>query len=179
MTESKVATEKEYLEWFYHTIRHMYKGVDGFEYSLAERFKRETAKICPFYIKKSTTNTSSTQMTKEWTAGRLKSFITTTLRSGMRRYPPKYEALKNAYTCTKINPKSGRNAKHYRCAGCNGDFPSKDVNVDHKDPVVSSSGFVDWNTFIDRLFCGVGNLQVLCGVCHDKKTAKERGERKK
>jgi len=31
-----------------------------------------------------------------WTEGRLKGFIISTLRSGMRRYPPKYEALNDA-----------------------------------------------------------------------------------
>lgn len=46
-----VATDKEYLDWFYHTIRSMYKGVDGFEASMADRFKRERGLICPFYIK--------------------------------------------------------------------------------------------------------------------------------
>lgn len=113
-------------------------------------------------------------MNKEWTKGRLKSFITTTLRSGMRRYPPKYECLNAAYTCKKINIKSGRSAKHYRCAECNEDFPSKDVQVDHRDPVVESTGFVDWNTFIERLFCPVENLQVLCKPCHLKKSKQER-----
>lgn len=115
------------------------------------------------------------QSSKEWTSGRLKSFITTTLRSGMRRYPPKYEALKLAYTETKVNPKSGRSAKHFMCNGCKVDFPSKDVQVDHVDPVVDPKvGFVNWDTFIKRLFCPVENLQVLCTVCHKAKTKEER-----
>ena len=71
-------------------------------------------------------------------------------------------------------------AEHYTCKGCKKEFPAKDVQVDHIDPVVCpKAGFVDWNTFVDRLFCGVENLQILCTTCHDKKTAKERGERKK
>jgi hypothetical protein len=50
---------------------------------------------------------------KEWTEGRLKSFITSTLRGGFRRYPPKYESLKEAQVGKKINDKSQRLAMHY------------------------------------------------------------------
>lgn len=58
--DNVVVTDKEYLEWFYHTIRHMYKGVDGFEGIMADKFKRETGQICPFYIRRTTINSSST-----------------------------------------------------------------------------------------------------------------------
>jgi 5-methylcytosine-specific restriction endonuclease McrA len=112
-----------------------------------------------------------------WTEGRLKGFITTALRSAMRRYPPKYECINAAYVGKKINKKSGRSAKHYKCNKCKGDFPSTDINVDHIDPVVSNEGFVDWNTFIERLFCKVENLQVLCIECHKQKSKEERNKR--
>jgi len=52
------------------------------------------------------------------------------------------------------------------------------VNVDHIDPVESiESGFIDWNTFIERLFCEEKNLQLLCKSCHTIKTNKEVSER--
>jgi len=73
---------------------------------------------------------------KEWTEGRYKSFITSTLRGGFRRYPPKYESLKEAQVGKKINDKSQRLAMHYECAGCKGHFPAKEVQVDHILPVV-------------------------------------------
>ena len=116
----------------------------------------------------------------EWTSGRLKSFITSTLRGGFRKYPPKYEALKEASVGKRLNPKSKRMAEHFTCNMCKECFIAKDVNVDHVKPVVCPyTGFVDWNTFISRLFCDGGNLQVLCSACHDIKTAEERIERKK
>jgi len=102
------------------------------------------------------------------------------MRAGYRKWPPRYEALAKAKAGRKTNKATGRMAEHYKCNGCNKEFPGKDVQVDHVLPVVCpKEGFVDWNVYIDRLFCGVENLQVLCSACHDKKTAKERGERKK
>ena len=113
-----------------------------------------------------------------WTEGRLKSFITSTLRGGFRKFPPKYETLKKASVGKKINAKTKRMAEHFTCNMCKGEFPAKEVNVDHISPVVCPyTGFVDWNTFINRLFCDGGNLQVLCSPCHDLKTAEERKER--
>ena len=113
-----------------------------------------------------------------WTEGRLRTFITSTLRGGFRKYPPKYETLKAASVGKKVNAKTNRMAEHFTCNMCKGEFPAKEVNVDHVEPVVCPfTGFVDWNTFISRLFCEGGNLQVLCSPCHDIKTAEERVER--
>jgi len=114
-----------------------------------------------------------------WTQGRIKSFITSVLRSGWRRWPPKYETLKEASVGKKINKKTNRLAEHYKCAKCKKHFPAKEVNVDHIDSVVGAAGFTTWDEFIARLFCGKENLQVLCKKCHDSKTAKERKERAK
>lgn len=101
------------------------------------------------------------------------------LRQGTRRYPPKYNVLNAAKTEKKKNEKSGRMAQHYRCAQCKKEYTSTNVQVDHIRPVVDvKDGFVDWNTFIERLFCEEDNLQVLCTGCHDKKSKKERAKRK-
>lgn len=110
----------------------------------------------------------------EWTEGRKKAFIVSVLRSGTRRYPPKYETLDEAKTLKKINIKTGRLAQHYKCAVCLLDYPAKEVQVDHIIPVVSSDGFTDWNSFINGLYCPKDNLQVLCVPCHDIKTKGER-----
>jgi len=116
--------------------------------------------------------------TKQWTEGRLKTFITSVLRGGYRRYPPKYEVLNEASVGKKLNKKTKRMALHYICAKCNKEYPGKEVNVDHINPVVCpKQGFVDWDVFIKRLFCEKSNLQVLCSECHDKKTLKERKSR--
>ena len=112
-----------------------------------------------------------------WTEGRFNAFITSTLRSGMRRFPNKWIALKNAYV-GKQRGKSGREAAHYKCAACSLCFSSTNVEVDHIHPVVDiSSGFVSWDEYVTRLFCPVENLQVLCSGCHKEKTKNERSAR--
>lgn len=115
-----------------------------------------------------------------WTDGRLKSFLTSVIRAGFRKYPAKYEALNAAKRGKKMNPATGRLAEHYECNKCHKEFVAKDVQVDHVKPVVDPKvGFVNWDVFIKRLYCTADNLQVLCIPCHEKKTAKERKVRAK
>jgi len=117
-------------------------------------------------------------MNKPWTEGRIKSFIVGVLRAGARRWPPKYETLAEACVGRKINKKTNRLAKHYLCNSCKLEFTSKDVEVDHINPVVDvAEGFVDWNESIKRLYCGKENLQCLCKACHKAKTKLERKKR--
>lgn len=113
-----------------------------------------------------------------WTEGRLKTFITSALRGAFRRYPPKYETLKEASVGKKVNKKTGRLAEHFICATCKQEFPAKEINIDHILPVVCpKEGFVNWDVYIKRMFCGKKNLQAICTICHDKKSALERKER--
>ena len=111
----------------------------------------------------------------DWTDARRKAFIISTLRSGSRRWPPKYITLNAAKTEKKINPKSGRLAQHFVCNTCQGEFTNKDMEVDHIMPIVDPiRGFVDWNTFVERLFCNEDNLQAICKPCHKEKSKTER-----
>lgn len=51
--------------------------------------------------------------------------------------------------------------------------------ADHIQPIVDPDiGFVDWNTYISRMFCGANGLQILCKGCHDEKSKKENEKRK-
>ena len=121
---------------------------------------------------------ATTRNSGKWTEGRFNSFITSTLRSGMRRWPPKYECLADAKVGKKVNEKTGRLAEHYKCKACKGEFPAKSVQVDHKQPVVDpSTGFESWDVYIERMFCEKKNLQVLCKDCHAIKTKKERSKK--
>jgi 5-methylcytosine-specific restriction endonuclease McrA len=53
------------------------------------------------------------------------------------------------------------------------------VEVDHIIPVVDPKvGFVDWNTFIERLFTERDNFQTLCKPCHKKKSRAEKATTK-
>jgi 5-methylcytosine-specific restriction endonuclease McrA len=114
----------------------------------------------------------------EWTEARFRAFVISALRAHMKRFPPKWKALKAAMVGKKVNKRSGRLAEHYLCASCGGFFVARDVQVDHIDPVVSpEEGFQDWWTYMNRLYCEAENLQVLCKPCHKDKTNAERKER--
>ncbi len=116
----------------------------------------------------------------EWTDSRFRSFVTSALRAASRRWPPKYKALKEAFVGRKTNKKTGKLAMHYKCAECKKQFVAADVQVDHVLPVVDPKvGFVSWDMFIDRIFCEIENLQVMCKPCHKVKTELEKAERKK
>ena len=98
----------------------------------------------------------------------LQSFLRWQLRKISLRWPPRSQALARARIERGL----------YRCEGCKEERRSKEVAVDHIVPVVSEDGFQDWNTFIERLFCSVDMLQVLCHPCHDIKTKAENLVRK-
>lgn len=119
-------------------------------------------------------------MAMKWTEGRRRSFITSVLRGGYRRWPPKHEVLKEALVGKEVNQRTKRMSNHYKCNKCKKVFPTKEVQVDHIEPIVNPTvGFVSWDDFINNLYCEVDNLQVLCVTCHKKKTEKENKKRKK
>ena len=96
------------------------------------------------------------------------------------KWPPRNEALKKAKTTKKINPKSGRLAQHFKCKKCKKDFPAKQVVVDHIKPVVEIGvGFVNFDVYVERMYCSLKNLQVLCKICHDVKSKSEKEKRRK
>lgn len=125
--------------------------------------------------KKKKSDTIKPHNNGQWTAGRFRSFVTSALRSASRRWPPKYQAIRDSFTKTKVNKRTGRQAKHYKCAACGYDFPQTQVQVDHIVPIGKD---LDWNTFIEKLFCEAENLQVLCKQCHKNKTKEERENQK-
>jgi 5-methylcytosine-specific restriction endonuclease McrA len=59
----------------------------------------------------------------------------------------------------------------YRCGKCNYLFKARELQVDHIIPI---GKFIDWNTYIERLFCPVSNLMALCKECHETKTKSEK-----
>lgn len=107
----------------------------------------------------------------EWTLARFNSFITSILRSGSRRWGPKYSTLAAAKQGKQVNSATGRIAEHYRCNVCKGLFPAKLVQVDHIIPMGQGRS---WDDFINELYCEADNLQVLCKTCHAEKTKLER-----
>lgn len=58
----------------------------------------------------------------------------------------------------------------YQCNHCKNWFAEKEISVDHIVPAGSLRNANDLPGFVERLFCEADGLQVLCNVCHDKKT---------
>ena len=111
-----------------------------------------------------------------WTDAKYKSFIKNQLRGATRKWAPIQDCLRNARV------KRG----FYLCAGCGehvtntikqGAKRVKNVFVDHIEPIVPTTGWISWDSCIERMFCEADNLQLLCKECHDKKSKEETAER--
>jgi len=109
-------------------------------------------------------------MTHEELKKLIKSKVIPALRRVSRWWPEKNIAKRNA----KVSP--GK----YKCASCNELVKEREYQLDHVKPIVDPKvGFVDYNTFIERLLCGADNYQLLCIACHELKTSLENELRKK
>jgi hypothetical protein len=96
------------------------------------------------------------------------SFIRTGLRQKSRWWKPITHCKLNAKRAYKGPIK--RQRFEYQCAKCKEWFPEKKINVDHIEPAGSLNCAQDLPGFVERLFCEVDKLQVLCKKCHDQKT---------
>lgn len=129
--------------------------------------------------------------------------IISALRKEFRNSPLFRQAKRNARVEVPKENKDGSTAKKpavmYRCSSCQELFSEKkdgksQIQVDHIDPVLDTeNGFVDWNTWIDRMFLGIDywdekkgvtpdvseKIQILCLKCHKEKTDKENKERRR
>ena len=102
------------------------------------------------------------------------------LRGASLKWGPKAECLKEAYVKKGPNPKTGRPCKLHRCSACEGLFAKGDMRADHIAPVVDpSTGFVSWDSVVERMFVERVGYQAICINCHHEKTAVEREQRKR
>lgn len=90
------------------------------------------------------------------------------LREKLRRLSYQWPPRTHAKNLAKID--RGK----YRCACCKNIFGLKDISLDHIDPVIGPEGFINIQTYIERLFCPANGFQVLCSGCHDQKTLEEK-----
>jgi len=105
------------------------------------------------------------------------SFIRSALRNKSRFWIPIQEAKKLARRKSKSSNK--RLKFEYQCSECKGWFPDKEVSVDHIVPASSLNCANDLPGFIERLFCEMDNLAVLCEkTCHAAKTKIDREQLK-
>lgn len=100
------------------------------------------------------------------------SFIRSALRQKSRWWKPITQCKLKAR-----RPYKGPNKRQkfeYQCNNCKEWFPDKRVNVDHITPAGTLRSAADLPGFVERLFCEIDGLQVLCSKCHDEKTKKEK-----
>ena len=95
----------------------------------------------------------------------LKTFLTGKLRSASLLWHARDEVFKRIRTSRGI----------YECEICEGHFKKNMIDIDHKNPIVNVElGFIDWNNYIENLFCDADDLQGICKTCHSIKTEQEK-----
>lgn len=117
---------------------------------------------------------AKTRCSGEWTEARYNTFIKGTLRGSTMKWKPIQDCKKFA----RIR------RGWYLCAECKEEVPStivvnrkrvKNAIVDHIRPIVDPAlGFTTWDDCIERMFCELDNLQLICLACHHVKCAEEK-----
>lgn len=92
------------------------------------------------------------------------SMIRSALRQKSRWWRPTMDTKKAARRDSQSENK--RLKYEYQCAICKGWFPEKEIEVDHIIPAGSLRCGDDLKAFVERLFCEMDGLRVLCEACH-------------
>ena len=100
------------------------------------------------------------------------SFIRSALRQKSRFWKP--VTLCKHKSRRPYHGPNTRQKFEYQCNDCKNWFPEKHINVDHIIPAGSLNCLNDLPGFVERLFCEIDALQVMCEKCHDTKTKNER-----
>jgi 5-methylcytosine-specific restriction endonuclease McrA len=103
------------------------------------------------------------------------SMIRSALRQKSRWWKPIAQAKAKAKR--KYKGPNKRQKFEYQCNICKEWHPDKEINVDHIIPAGSLNCANDLPGFVERLFCEVDHLQVLCNICHNKKTQDEKSKK--
>lgn len=99
-------------------------------------------------------------------------FIRSGLRQKSRWWKPITQCKLEAKRIYKGPNK--RQKFEYQCNECKDWFIEKKINVDHIVGAGSLKCANDLPGFVERLFCEIDNLQVLCETCHNIKTQNEK-----
>jgi 5-methylcytosine-specific restriction endonuclease McrA len=117
---------------------------------------------------------------KNLTDAEFKSRIISALRQASRWWVHKSEAIARArvwrwkYKCEScweiwplsLPPEEGKKRKR------------KNIQADHKEPIVPVTGFTTYDDWIKRCFVWAEGFDALCWECHSIKTKKENTERR-
>jgi 5-methylcytosine-specific restriction endonuclease McrA len=118
------------------------------------------------------TKSPKSRNSKSMTESQFWSFIRSALRQKSRWWKPITECKMKSRRAYKGPNK--RQRFEYQCNECKEWFPEKKINVDHIVPAGSLNCAADLPGFVERLFCEIDNLQVLCSECHNVKTKNEK-----
>ena len=124
--------------------------------------------------KKRATKSVKTRNAGTMTESAFWSFIRSGLRQKSRFWKPITQCKMKARRVYKGPLK--RQKFEYQCNVCSKWFPEKKINIDHIIPAGTLRCANDLPGFVERLFCEIDNLQVLCTTCHDFKTKNEKYE---
>lgn len=98
-------------------------------------------------------------------------WIKNSLRSRSRFWKPISVCKQNAKRAYRGPNK--RQKFEYQCNMCKQYFSDKETAVDHIIPVGSLKCYDDLPGVVERLFCEIDGLQVLCSSCHTEKTKQD------
>lgn len=107
------------------------------------------------------------------------------LKGAMRRVFSRSELRQKVIATADVehhDPARPRVKKWSKCPICRQLTPRYLMAVDHLDPVIpvnTSFEEMSLDTVVDRLWCEEHNLQPICPICHDQKSALERKLRTK
>lgn len=89
------------------------------------------------------------------------------------KWTPRTKALQLARRPSQLADK--RVKYQYQCNHCKVWFKAKEIQVDHVQPkgAYTKEKFFTW---LDRLFCDTSGFQILCILCHAKKSATEKSD---
>lgn len=111
-------------------------------------------------------------MAKQKKFPHIDSYVKTKLRRASLFWPGRSQAIRN----TRVD------RGQYKCEMCEGIFKAKELEADHKVPVIPLDGKImrdddrkrlNFNKYIDRLFVGPEGYNIYCRQCHSSKTEKE------
>jgi len=71
---------------------------------------------------------------------------------------------------------NSKNGKLYKCNICKICYKLKEMAVDHLIPCGKFNSFIGFGYWLERLFCSVDNLQLVCHQCHAEKTIIDKRE---
>lgn len=126
---------------------------------------------------------------KGWSLAAFNGKVKGGLRRSWKTAPARKAVLDRVRKEVPAKKKDGTPAKRpgvfYVCEACGADAKNSkspnypQIHVDHIEPVIPINRDIDWDEYIERLFCDISNLQALCDVCHKEKTKAENEERRK